>query len=112
MMPSRLKRKNIKLELENYLGERQYFVTVCCARRRPLLDRPGVSSWAIARLRQSAARHAFQVHSYCVMPDHLHLLAEGIRGAAICCDSLRITNKQQDSSFSKDGRRSYGNSNT
>jgi REP-associated tyrosine transposase len=82
MMPSRLIRKNIRLELENYLGERQYFVTLCCARRRELLDRPGVSSWAIARLRQSAARHAFEVHSYCVMPDHLHLLAEGIRGSS------------------------------
>jgi REP element-mobilizing transposase RayT len=110
-MPSRLIRKNIRLELENYLGERLYFVTLCCARRRELLDRPGVSSWAIARLRQSAARHAFEVHSYCVMPDHFHLLAEGIRGSSNLLRLLRITNKRQDSSFSKDGRNSYGNSN-
>src|ERR1700730_17645159 len=111
MMPSRLKRKNIRLELENYLGERQYFVTLCCARRRELLDRPGVSSWAIARLRQSAARHAIEVHSYCVMPDHPHYSPKASGVAATCCDSLRITNKRQDSSFSKDGRNSYGNSN-
>ena len=77
-MESKLTRKNIRLEAKDYIGRRQYFVTLCCARRRSLLGQREISGWAIARLRQSATRHAFQVHAYCVMPDHLHLLAEGM----------------------------------
>lgn len=31
----------------------------------------------IAGLKKSAAKHGFFVHAYCVMPDHVHVLAAG-----------------------------------
>jgi len=77
-MASRLQRKNIRLEAQDYVGERQYFVTMCCARRRPLFTGAGVAKWAADRLSQAAARYAFSIHAYCFMPDHLHFLAEGV----------------------------------
>ena len=76
-MPPNFTRKNIRLGPENYLGDRLYFVTICCEARQPSLARPEVARWVIERLQRSAARHGFWVHAYCVMADHVHLLAEG-----------------------------------
>lgn len=79
---TQLERKNIRLEAANYVGKRQYFVTLCCAERQPLLATSNIASWATDRLHQSAAQHAFMIHAYCVMPDHLHLLAEGAKSTS------------------------------
>ena len=77
-----VKRKNIRLEAKNYLGQRLYFITLCCTQRRPLLARPAVATWFVEKLRLSAARYGFEIHAYCVMPDHLHFLAEGVAEAS------------------------------
>ena len=69
--------KNIRLPAENYLGQRLYFVTLCFENRRPLGNNPRIAKWLIAKLRKYAAECEFHVHAYCVMPDHIHLLAAG-----------------------------------
>jgi REP element-mobilizing transposase RayT len=69
--------KNIRLPAENHLGQRFYFVTLCFENRRPLGNNPRIANWLIARLRTHAAQCEFYVHAYCVMPDHLHVLAAG-----------------------------------
>ena len=83
------KRKPIRLPLENYRGRRIYFVTVCCQRRIPLFSTGKLGRWLIGHLRDTAAEHAFAVHAYCVMPDHLHLLVEGLKDV---CDLRRFVN--------------------
>ena len=72
-----LKRKNIRLAAENYRGRRLYFVTLCFHNRRRFGTNPRVARWIIARLRKHAATCEFFVHAYCVMPDHMHVLAGG-----------------------------------
>ena len=71
-------RKNIRLPAENYIGPRIYFVTICCRDRRPLLAGAAIVSAILPHLRELATRHQFAVHAYCFMPDHLHLLLEGL----------------------------------
>jgi putative transposase len=73
-----LKRKNIRLPAENYLGRRVYFVTLCFHSRRRLGANGGIARWIVGRVRQHAAACEFFVHAYCVMPDHVHVLAEGV----------------------------------
>ena len=71
-------RTNIRLSSENYIGKRWFFITICCADRRKSFARAGLCRWFMKLLRQDAARHLFEVHAYCLMPDHVHLLLEGL----------------------------------
>jgi len=83
------KRKNIRFPAENYRGRRFYFVTACFDRRHPFGAEPGMARWLVERLRQEAATKRFLVHAYCVMPDHVHVLAEGTDEKTDLLDFMR-----------------------
>src|SRR5271165_3045719 len=70
-------RKTTRLPHTNYIGQQSYFVTICCDFRRAYLADHIVATRVTTLLHECAARHNFQLHAYCLMPDHLHLLAEG-----------------------------------
>ncbi|MGO9591856.1 MAG: REP-associated tyrosine transposase [Candidatus Acidiferrales bacterium] len=74
--------KNIRLHPANYLGERSYFVTLCCASRRPVFTNAKNAAWLIEILRGQSTAHGFAVHAYCAMPDHFHALAAGLNPAS------------------------------
>ena len=80
--PMRFTRKNIRLSPNNYVGKQAYFVTICCQDRRPLLRDESTVSPILAILRDFSSPHEFAVHAYCFMPDHLHLLCEGLSHAS------------------------------
>ena len=69
--------KNIRLGRSNYIGRRWYFVTVCCHERRPLFTSTARAQWLLRHLKQASLQFSFAIHAYCMMPDHLHFLAEG-----------------------------------
>src|SRR5437879_4816943 len=71
------KRKHIRLATGRYQGRNLYFVTLCFHNRRRFGANPCVVPWLIVSLRKHAAICSFFVHAYCVMPDHMHLLAAG-----------------------------------
>ncbi|HLZ51051.1 MAG TPA: transposase [Candidatus Acidoferrum sp.] len=83
-------RKNIRLSPENYLGPRAYFVTICCDKRQNYLAIPRTADRVIALLRECTARHSFALHAYCLMPDHLHLLAEGNERQSDLLEMVRV----------------------
>jgi REP element-mobilizing transposase RayT len=70
-------RKNIRLRAPNYVGKRLYFLTLCFHERRGSRVNPRLASWLITKLKEHAAARGFHVHAYCVMPDHMHILAAG-----------------------------------
>src|SRR5260370_13549108 len=71
--------KNIRLPHQDYLGPRWYFITICCPNRRKRLTAPKICDDFLNILRSNAATHSFAIHAYCLMPDHVHLLAEGLQ---------------------------------
>src|SRR5271155_2704642 len=75
-MPS-FQRTNIRLSPDRYIGRQCYFVTICCHERRRYGASPKIVKWIICCLRSHAAACGFLVFAYCVMPDHLHVLAVG-----------------------------------
>jgi putative transposase len=75
-MPT-FQRKNIRLSAQNYLGKREYFVTICCHNRKPYLSEPTTILPILNHLKSASTRHSFAIHAYCAMPDHLHILASG-----------------------------------
>ena len=70
--------KNIRLAHENYVGKGWFFVTTCCSERRKVFSKARVCDWFLNILRRDAVTHRFAVHAYCLMPDHVHLLLEGL----------------------------------
>jgi putative transposase len=72
-----LYRKSVRLPAANYVGRGIYFLTVCCDRRRAYLSDPVIAAFVMRELVESASSHSFTVHAFCLMPDHIHFLAEG-----------------------------------
>ncbi len=75
------------LPAQNYLGRRTYFVTICTYDRHPAFRDRETGRRIVAHLRSAAEKDGFALHAFCVMPDHVHLLAEG-RGDR--CDLLKF----------------------
>lgn len=71
--------KNIRLRTDSYLGQRGYFVTICCAHRRAVFAETAIAKQVLEILAKHAATHQFAVYAYCVMPDHFHMLASGMQ---------------------------------
>ena len=70
--------KNIRLHVSKYIGQSSYFITLCCAFRRPVFANSENASWLIANLCTQSALYRICVRAYCVMPDHFHGLFSGI----------------------------------
>ena len=82
-----LHRKSTRLSSENYRGQKAYFLTICCDKRRPHLSSPSTANIVISTLMDVTNKHHFLLHAYCVMPDHIHFL---IHGVEIDADMLRL----------------------
>jgi putative transposase len=61
-----------------YRGQQRYFLTICCHQRRRLLTVATVQSLVVSQLRRTSNSYGFAVFVYCLMPDHLHVVAEGL----------------------------------
>ena len=72
---SAFNRKSIRLPTANYRGRKSYFVTLCFSGRRRFGANPRLAAWLIANLRKHSADCGFFVHAYCIMPDHMHVMA-------------------------------------
>jgi putative transposase len=75
-------RRPPRLHSAQYVGFQQYFVTLCAFERQPHLVSPPAFELITKQLLRSAGVHGFAVLAYCCMPDHLHLLVEGLREGA------------------------------
>jgi REP element-mobilizing transposase RayT len=81
--------KNPRLPPQNYRGRRTYFITICCAERHPVFSDIPLAQAVLSQLAARAAYHSFSIHSFCLMPDHLHFVAEGMEDT---CDLVKFVN--------------------
>jgi putative transposase len=79
-----------RLESSNYAGRRRYFLTFCTNQRAPLLSRPSVTESVIRQLRKCSDQYGFAVTAYCFMPDHAHLLVEGVASDSNLEEFVRV----------------------
>ena len=66
----------------SYVGKYRYFLTFCTHRRRPYFDKSDVVESVRAQILRAMTQHQFLCIAYCYMPDHLHLLIEGLTDGA------------------------------
>ena len=76
-MSQQRRRRPGRLPGVSYVGIRRYLLTLCTAEREPWFTDGVLVNQLRSQLRQSAADHGFAVPAQCIMPDHVHLLAEG-----------------------------------
>jgi len=98
-------RKTARLEAHNYLGHNICFITIVCAERKPHLADPTEAQKLVAILLDSATRLRFKLHAYCVMPDHCHILAEGILLTSNLLELIRFVKQRSAFEFRKTHRR-------
>ncbi len=82
-------KKRLRLIADDYLGRRIYFVTIGTERRTPFFADLSTGQWLLDRLLEAAAHQNFSLHAYCVMPDHVHFLCEGLSDAS---DLMKFVN--------------------
>jgi putative transposase len=70
-------RKNIRLDRNEYVGRRIYFITICSENRFAIFQNPDRASVVIESLKRVSRSADILVHAFCVMPDHVHVLVEG-----------------------------------
>ena len=75
--------KNLRLASKEYLGTKAFFITICAANRSTVFVDSELAFWILRLLRKSAEQYAFEIHAYCLMPDHLHFLSQRTQSTAI-----------------------------
>ena len=72
------------LKAFDYVGPHRYFLTFCTdSRQRVFVTRDRVDL-VLLQIERSAADEQFAIIAYCFMPDHLHLLIEGLAEPSDC----------------------------
>ena len=73
-----------RLEGFSYVGLCRYSLTFCTNGRRRLFTEHIVVDLIVKQLSRTASEQQFGVIAYCFMPDHLHLLIEGLSDDSDC----------------------------
>ena len=66
------------LEGFSYVGLHRYSLTFCTNGRRQVFTDAAVVELIVKQLSRAATEQKFSVIAYCFMPDHVHLLVEGL----------------------------------
>jgi putative transposase len=66
-----------RLSTSSYVGLARYSLTFCTRDRLVAFKRADVVALALDQFRRTATDEKFAILTYCLMPDHAHLLVEG-----------------------------------
>jgi putative transposase len=66
------------LQSFDYIGEHRYFLTFCCEHRAQRFVDDDAVSLVGAQFLRAAEREAFSIIACCFMPDHAHLVVQGL----------------------------------
>ena len=78
----------------DYKGPYRYLITCCTHSRRPLFLDTNLALATLAQFRATAIEDRFALLAYCLMPDHLHLLVEGLTDSSDLRRSIRISKQR------------------
>jgi REP-associated tyrosine transposase len=89
------------LKAFDYRGLHRYSLTLCTDYRRRMFVEPSVVTLVTEQILRAATETGFAVIAYCFMPDHLHLLVEGIRDDADCLRFIKFAKQYSGYYYSK-----------
>jgi putative transposase len=62
----------------SYVGKYRYFLTFCTFDRKTYFARTDMADVVRTQILRTGHKEQFLIIAYCFMPDHLHLLVEGV----------------------------------
>jgi putative transposase len=65
-----------------YIGANRYFITINVRERQQLFTNGQLVATCREQIESACKANAFHVIAHCYMPDHLHLLLEGLTGGS------------------------------
>jgi len=71
-------RKRTHLKDFGYIGRYRYFITICTFDKQALFCKSDAVDQNIKLLIELGKKYSFTIWAYCFMPDHLHLLLDGV----------------------------------
>ncbi|HKY19942.1 MAG TPA: transposase [Vicinamibacterales bacterium] len=77
----------------NYIGFHRYFLTFCTDWRRPWFTNASAVGLVREQFLRVANKERFAILAYCFMPNHVHLLVEGLAEDSDC-RSFIVKSKQ------------------
>jgi putative transposase len=72
-------RRPARLKHLSYIGIQRYSLTFCTDWKRKWFENAEAVQLVLSQFLRVAANEGFAVLAYCFMPDHVHLLIEGLR---------------------------------
>ena len=83
-----------RLKNFSYIGFGKYFLTFCTFDRCRAFIHADVVDRTMTHIRQAAADERFALLAYCLMPDHAHLLLEGMNEKSALCKFVESAKQQ------------------
>ena len=82
-----------------YVGVQRYFLTICTAQRVEHFKNAEKVDTAVRHFLQSAERERIALIVYCVMPDHIHLLVDGLDDGAELLPFVKLAKQKSGFEF-------------
>jgi putative transposase len=86
----KFRRKNIRLPGPSYICPEWYFLTACTQDRISRFWDGRVVGETLGLLLEESQANSFAIQAYSFMPDHLHLLTNGMRATADCLRFVKV----------------------
>lgn len=91
-----------RLKTFDYLGKYRYFLTFCTHERKKLFINPSVVDLVLQQILHAASEHDFSVPAYVFMPDHAHLLVEGLAESSDMKAFVKLAKPKSGYQYSRD----------
>lgn len=96
-----MQRRRPRLETFDYLGKYRYFLTFCTHDRRNVFIAPDTFNLVNHQILRTCSTHAFSVPAYVYMPDHVHLLVEGLSDGSDLRAFVKLAKQKSGYEYSK-----------
>jgi REP element-mobilizing transposase RayT len=90
-----------RLDPRCYIGEQRYFLTFCTNDRHHAFTNRERARSAVSQILHASDERSMAVIAYVVMPDHVHLLVEGLDAASDMCSFAHLTKQRTGHDYSK-----------
>ena len=85
----------------DYRGLHRYSLTFCTNYRRPVFTDASTVTLVYQQILRAGAQEHFAIAAYCFMPDHLHLLVEGVDSDSDCLRFIKLAKQYSGFYYSK-----------
>jgi len=89
----------------NYVGIYWYFLTFCTHNRSSIFVSADIVHATLSHILHTAAQYGFAVIAYVFMPDHVHLLVEGLNETSDLREFVRIAKQKSGHAYKARHRR-------